>query len=160
MDSNPGPKLISRTSTLQRRDPGETNIKITDVTLRAVIEKLSYASIKLQWDDKTMWCFHQPFGLKHECHDINGKKDKDFDFDFHMEHKNTKKEKPEFWVSRKPWNNGKEEVAFVDMGPVACGYYDPNALVNWKSDQVRGLCVSSSSSSSSSRTISLYLSSR
>lgn len=101
----------------------ESTIAVTDVTLKATAFVLTWASIKLQWEDKTLWCFHRPAGgSKHECHDKDGKKDKDFDFDFHMEDKDLVAHNfhPKFWVSRKPWHGGEEKVVSVDMGKVKC----------------------------------------
>lgn len=59
-------------------------VSISDITLRANNNLLSYASIKLQWGAQTVWCVHQP-GIQQKC-DINGKKIDEFNF--HMEHKN------------------------------------------------------------------------
>jgi len=91
--------------------PRWQNIRVSDITLRAAMGILSYASIKLEWDGYTTYCVHQP-GSKQHCDDKT--------YNFHMEDRALWQhdKKARFYVSHKIDN--REEVAFVDMGRIEC----------------------------------------
>lgn len=97
--------------------PRWSNIVVSDITLKGPGSVLESASIKLVWDDKTLWCSHK--GIKHDCHYIDNQKS---EFNFHMEDRELVKHdsRAKFWVSRK-LDNGAEEVVSVDMGKITCG---------------------------------------